>query len=549
MKKLVVFIVCFLSVTGSVISAQDFVAHEWGTFTTLQTSNGQMLEGLQTDEETLPQFVYALANIDNTGFESTCYLVHRLFGHKVERHNYDMSSMSCKGFKGVSGFNDVTVKMETPVIYFYSPEEKEVNVKVNFPNGTISEWYPERTDGEPLIDNSTIMIDLAKPTEGFIEWDATVLAPDNQPAYTNAEEQETEQWIRPRATAANLLQASNGEIEKFLFYRGIANLDMPLRVEFNYKEELLLTNNYEEDIAYALVYDKKEGLPANVWWSGAIPANCHKLIPQPDIQITEQELENYMQQFEDKLVEAGLYQDEAKSMLATWQESYFEHPGLKVFWVLPRSLTDAILPIDITPVPDKMERVLVGRSEILFPEEEQSILEIDDPIAFAENYIQDRFFHAFNAFRMQKGIKGDYSMVDSDCQSKPPKNMGDLLEKYGTPASNNNSTTFPNTKKLLLNGSGKTSHSLQQEAESALSIYLLPNPFQNDFRLQGKSSSEEMEILIFNIFGQEVKRLQAKVVNKHFSEKISLPDLSSGTYFIKVSNGWESRIKKIVKAN
>src|SRR5437667_6658481 len=36
-----------------------------------------------------------------------------------------------------------TVRMETPVIYFYSPRELDAHVKVAFPRGLITEWYPK----------------------------------------------------------------------------------------------------------------------------------------------------------------------------------------------------------------------------------------------------------------------------------------------------------------------------------------------------------------------------------------------------------------------
>src|SRR5829696_8248341 len=34
------------------------------------------------------------------------------------------------------------VRMETPVLYFYSPQPKTLSVRVGFPQGWITEWYP-----------------------------------------------------------------------------------------------------------------------------------------------------------------------------------------------------------------------------------------------------------------------------------------------------------------------------------------------------------------------------------------------------------------------
>ena len=38
-----------------------------------------------------------------------------------------------------------TVRMETPVIYFYAEQETTVSVDVQFRQGLITEWYPSAT--------------------------------------------------------------------------------------------------------------------------------------------------------------------------------------------------------------------------------------------------------------------------------------------------------------------------------------------------------------------------------------------------------------------
>ena len=50
------------------ISAQQdkpYTCHEWGTFTSLFSSNGQQLDGLYLEEEPLPSFCY---NLDRSFF-------------------------------------------------------------------------------------------------------------------------------------------------------------------------------------------------------------------------------------------------------------------------------------------------------------------------------------------------------------------------------------------------------------------------------------------------------------------------------------------------
>src|SRR5688572_29637672 len=125
-------------------SGQTLTVHEWGTFTTLRGSDGSVLSGLYIEEEQLPPFVY-----HHPGFSPDPII-------------------QTNGYRPVK---DVTVKMETPVLYFYSPIERNVKVHVDFPSGTISQWYPQRSGGELTPTSDTI--DLGKPMTGSIDWDAT----------------------------------------------------------------------------------------------------------------------------------------------------------------------------------------------------------------------------------------------------------------------------------------------------------------------------------------------------------------------------------------
>src|SRR5579872_3742759 len=95
-----VFILCSLSVLRA---QQPFVAHEWGTFTTLAGSDGVLLPGLYHEEESLPYFVY-----HQPGFVQGGYISKGLY-------------LDCA---------NATLKMETPVIYFYSDNARNVSVRV-----------------------------------------------------------------------------------------------------------------------------------------------------------------------------------------------------------------------------------------------------------------------------------------------------------------------------------------------------------------------------------------------------------------------------------
>jgi hypothetical protein len=73
------------------------------------------------------------------------------------------------------------------------------------------------------------------------------------------------------------------------------------------------------------------------------------------------------EQMESALVNAGLFPREAAAMVKTWSDLWFAEEGARVLYILPRPWTDEILPITISPAPQELVRVMVGRAEIIPP--------------------------------------------------------------------------------------------------------------------------------------------------------------------------------------
>jgi len=65
-------------------------------------------------------------------------------------------------------------------------------------------------------------------------------------------------------------------------------------------------------------------------------------------------------------VEQGLFNAEAKAMIATWRDSWFEE-GTRLFYLLPQASVDATLPLSINPAPARTVRAFVGRLELATP--------------------------------------------------------------------------------------------------------------------------------------------------------------------------------------
>ncbi len=316
--------------------AGAFTVHEWGTFTTVHAPDGTLLTGLEREEESLPNFVHCHA-----GFSP--------------------------GNKGWSRpLANVTVKMETPVLYVYSEKSFRLNVAVDFIGGSISQWYPEKTSGETLpqgaIGQTADPVDFSRGFHGSAVWDVDVLEPGLAPKLAH-EDWETPQWPRARVTSANTLRGPGNEEEGFIFYRGVGNFSIPLDITFGEHGELQLKNTGSEALPFVWIYDNRPDVGGRYAWSGQLLSGAKQIVTMAKVHFQP----DRTRQLFEPLLKAGLTPDEANAMLATWRESYFDRVGLRVFWIVPRAFTDRVLPLRLNPVPDQLERVLIGRSEVITP--------------------------------------------------------------------------------------------------------------------------------------------------------------------------------------
>ena len=117
-----------------------------------------------------------------------------------------------------------------------------------------------------------------------------------------------------------------GEIEKFLFYRGLGNFPMAVSLRFDAQGNLVVKNGGAEDIPFLLVYDRAQadgmGGNAAIWWQGPLAPGEAKSWPSPtpgDILRGTAAMENLHQ----AMVAQGLYTDEARALLNTWYNGYF----------------------------------------------------------------------------------------------------------------------------------------------------------------------------------------------------------------------------------
>ncbi|HTP30941.1 MAG TPA: hypothetical protein VMJ75_02135 [Candidatus Acidoferrales bacterium] len=281
------------------------VAHEWGTFTSVAGLDGNPVRWFALGGPArLPCFVHQPGVI----YKSTAYS---------------------------------TVRMETPVIYFYASRKTTVSVSVAFPAGRITDWYPQ-ANGAP---------------SGGIDWKAVEVLPGEDLAFPSG--QAGNHYYAARATDAAPLRVGK-EQEKLLFYRGVGDIDVPIRPKFAADGTIEIRNASAHSVPAAIVFENRAG---RIGFRTIHDLQASARLAPSELRA---DLAALREDLAGELVRAGLYPREAHAMIETWRDSWFEE-GMRVIYIVPRAIVDAVLPLAVTPAPAETARVFVGRVEVLSP--------------------------------------------------------------------------------------------------------------------------------------------------------------------------------------
>ena len=330
---------------------EKFVAHEWGTFTSVQGADGIALEWNPLIRTDLPKFVYSRA-------------LPLGYGRSIPPED--------SGGKNVPSY----VRMETPVIYFYSDTERTADVTVTMPQGRITEWYPRATAVGPYF--STNKAEAARANRSFIEWKGVTILPAGTKEISADKlirEKSGNHYYEARDTDANFLRVaapleSKGvEYERDLFYRGVGFFQGPITLKLGQGEnDLQLTTKNSEPLTDLLVLTIRKGLARyqRLDRLSATESKSVKLDSKPFAPLSEVRT-RIMREMSSALAQQGLYAREAEAMVNTWQDQWFTEEGTRVLYILPSPWTDQTLPLTIDPKPDHTVRVMVGRAELITP--------------------------------------------------------------------------------------------------------------------------------------------------------------------------------------
>lgn len=440
--------VLLIGIVTSISWAGDanFDVHEWGTFTVLQDERGRELPGINIDDEPVPEFVHDLAP----------YLLTSPFITGTHR-GYQM--------KGAPRHHPaVTMRLETPVIYFHphpgAKLPRKIDVQATFRGGWLTQFYPQADFATPgYAPGKFDFRKLTPATESTLTWrELQIGTQDPGPETTDPV------WLSPRKVHALDVTNRDGESERYLFYRGVAQLRAPLRIELGRdKRQLTFYGNFA-----GVLKDRPTTL-GDVWLVrvnergqcayrrlDALEVDGRDDVPRLTTSYrfeatsgTDQK-SDLEREMHAALVKDGLHADEATALLTTWQRAYFASPGLRVFYLVPRAWTDHYLPLTITGNPATV-RTMVGRIELIGDELRERLTRLSRTAPSSQKWLtqmpespaKDAFFEG-RSFHGDLGVEipADYklylslgrfrnALVTAEEARTKSTNLRAFVENYG----------------------------------------------------------------------------------------------------------------------
>jgi hypothetical protein len=335
----------------SVMPAKDgkngLVVHEWGTFTSVADERGLPVQWAPlSGAEDLPCFV---------------------------------SRLDLKNYKAFPGM----VRMETPVLFFYSQRPVTASVHVDFPKGWITEYYPQPSSvSKEYGDDSYTGLGYRN---GRADWNSIEVLPGENPPLPSSKG--ASRYYEARNTDAAAIRVGQ-QNERMIFYRGIGGFTPPLQPKLIADGKLQLRTTTPDAIPLAIVFENRGG---KIGYRFVRGLSDPVTVDLPEMTGDQAQLRK---ELAAELIEFGLYEKEARAMVETWHDSWLED-GMRVFYVVPRPQTDSLLPLKIAPVPDAVARVFVGRVEVLSPWTRQTIEKAADNRDFEALKKFGRFLEPF----------------------------------------------------------------------------------------------------------------------------------------------------------
>lgn len=236
LATLAVLLACPLVARASPEGGDSLVVHEWGTFTSFAGSNGLYIDYRTRIGGDLPEFVL-------TRQRQAEVSINRPAQPKPPKSTEELF---------IKERIPTLSRMETPVTYFYSDRPMTVQAQVELPRGLLTEFYPPVKAMAPAV-SADEKAGKAMPAvgEGMLDWGSIRITPQGSSDESKLSTVSSgDRYAAARDTDADFVQVTDPRThavhqEKFLFYRGICNFELPLfmRSVGHDQFEVTTTNN------------------------------------------------------------------------------------------------------------------------------------------------------------------------------------------------------------------------------------------------------------------------------------------------------------------
>ena len=249
-----------------------------------------------------------------------------------------------------------------PVLYFHSREPRVVDVRVGVPLGRPAAWHPPASEFGPRPElpirggrglrpqpAEPPLPETIEPKDGFVQWNRVAIHPE---AGLRNEAAEDHWWSTARRGGGAPV-AAHGVVEDFLFYDALTPVDPKLRIEWHDDRRVTLTADAACEQLTALCV--RDGTPTG--------ARIRRLDEGQTVELTLGAIDRAA--VAENLEASGLSRAQADGMARIWEPEFLRTDGIRVIASLPRERIEALLPLTITPAPDRLIRTLLMHVECL----------------------------------------------------------------------------------------------------------------------------------------------------------------------------------------
>ena len=269
--------------------------------------------------------------------------------------------------------------VEKPILYFYTKQQQKVNVTVRFPEGVLTQWYPDVTYFSPQHDGRRPGNNQAPARNGALAWLQINLNPETDTSKFVNVDKNHPWWHIARDTDATPVTVTKknrrgapigSAVERFLFYRGAGSykpmvlptrnkpgVDLSVRVPFSQIDLrgvfLVRVNDSGATISHAPVLKAESTM---------------NLAGSEAVKPTEEAAAIAKDQLIESLEAAGLFPKEAAGLVNIWGDDMFTAPGERLIYLMPSNEVERVLPLTIQPEPKQTVRTLIAWVELSTPE-------------------------------------------------------------------------------------------------------------------------------------------------------------------------------------